>query len=356
MQKIKKSLAKIVIMAMLIPMLAGIGPGAVSAFAATALQGSVPSAAYIQYHMGCKLFSEPCEIKGTFFPWSETRYYDGTSFVRGEALFYGNWQSIWLSSTDLTRWMLMIGESPPVDAQHVEPFPIPLDYIIVTRGGVRVTRPGTAGAITDEGLLPIPPLPQVTTVNENHVVVAGENLATIARNHGVTVAAIRAANQAYFDDLAARNYRAGTQIQLETGVTLIIPFTTTSGVYYTVQPGDTLWGIAFNYYGTMIGPRVNAIINANSEKFQRTGGILEAGAVIYLPATGIRNPIDTTYLDRAIGIYRVRAGETLNAINTRFYGSGADARGIVFETNKERIRRVGNVHMIYEQQWLVIIR
>ena len=230
---------------------------------------------------------------------------------------------------------------------------IPLNYRVVTTSGRTVTRGGESTLITTADLFNvIPPMPQETYVP--HTVASGENLASIAKKYGVTVDAIKAANEAYFADLAARNAAAGTNVALEGGVELRIPALT--GVKYTVRPGDTLWGIAYNYYATMSDKKVIEIKNANKELFQKSKGVLEAGATIYLPPNGIRNPVSITHLDQAAGVYRVKIGDSVSALNKKYYGSQADYLGKIYDANKSHIKKIGNVYMIYEQQWLVVIK
>jgi LysM repeat protein len=367
MQKIRKPLAKFLVFALVLSMFAGFGPAALNALAAEFLSNAVPSQVYLNVYIRQSVtgdayrgwtISADTHYTGTATKLGETYYIDGA------AAYSGSWRNAngsayrgWFSSTDLSRWTLLtalpanvMSEGTSVDVR------IPLDYRIVMTGGRTVTRGGQSSVITTAGLFnTVPREPAWEITNVDHTVAAGENLASIARRYGVTVDAIRAANQEYFANLAARNAAQGTNIPLERGVTLTIQTRKSNGVNYTVRPGDTLWGIAWNYYGTMSDAKVIEIRNANKAKFDRTRGILEAGATIHLPGNGIRNPITTTHLEQAVGIYRVRLDETLADIAIRYYGSTAYVSKI-YEANKERITRVGSSYMIYEQQWLVITR
>jgi LysM repeat protein len=118
---------------------------------------------------------------------------------------------------------------------------------------------------------------------------------------------------------------------------------------YTVQPGETLWSIAFNFYGSMQTATVNRILNANRNIIP-VNNRLTAGLVLTLPAQGLRDPITRTHLDNAPGLYLVQAGDTLASIANRFYGN-SNEWGRIHEANRVR---VPNANRIYEGQWLVI--
>jgi LysM repeat protein len=85
-----------------------------------------------------------------------------------------------------------------------------------------------------------------------HIVQAGETLYTIALRYGTSVAAIMAAN-----GLSNYSIRGGQQLVISSSGGSVYP---TSVPYqeYTVQAGDTLYGIALRY-----GTTVNAIMTAN---------------------------------------------------------------------------------------------
>ena len=141
------------------------------------------------------------------------------------------------------------------------------------------------------------------------------------------------------------------------GINTIIPPNPTAGqdLAYTVQPGETLWGIAFNYYGSMQRTVVGRIYAANADYFRRTNGVLETGAVITLPARGLVNPVTQGSLDKAVGVYLVKSGDTLSSLAKFYYGDPL-AWGKLYDANRDRVRLyTGGVAMIYEKQWLVIV-
>ncbi|MCL2187128.1 MAG: LysM peptidoglycan-binding domain-containing protein [Defluviitaleaceae bacterium] len=124
---------------------------------------------------------------------------------------------------------------------------------------------------------------------------------------------------------------------------------------YTVQAGEALWNIAFNFYGNMRTETINRIWAANAAYFRSTNGVLEAGAVIVLPAEGLIQPITQGSRGIAAGVYRVQAGDTLGAIAYHFFGNTNEWRRIA-EANADRIRIVNGSPMIFEGQWIIIPR
>lgn len=131
----------------------------------------------------------------------------------------------------------------------------------------------------------------------------------------------------------------------------VIPPSPTAGqdLMYMVQPGETLWGIVWNYYGTMSTAKINEVYAANAEYFRNSRKVLEPGAVIKLPVRGLVTPVTQSSLSGAAGMYLVRGGDTLAAIAKHFYGN-ANMWGKIQEANKDRVKGT----LIYEGQWLVI--
>jgi nucleoid-associated protein YgaU len=118
---------------------------------------------------------------------------------------------------------------------------------------------------------------------------------------------------------------------------------------YTVQAGETLWGIAFNYYGSMQAATVNRIVIANRDIIPANNA-LTAGMVLTLPAQGLRQPVIQAQLADAAGVYLVRSGDTLASIAAHFFGDATQWLRIR-EANSPR---VGTNNIIYEGQWLII--
>jgi len=118
---------------------------------------------------------------------------------------------------------------------------------------------------------------------------------------------------------------------------------------YTVQPGETLWSIGFNFYGSMSNATVSRIINANRDVLP-SGNVLTAGMVLTLPAQGLREPVMSAHLANAAGVYLVQAGDTLGSIAAHFFGN-ARYWGRIWEANQPRI---GSNNMIFEGQWIII--
>jgi len=118
---------------------------------------------------------------------------------------------------------------------------------------------------------------------------------------------------------------------------------------YTVQAGETVWSIGFNYYGSMQAPTVNRIIAANRGVIPASGA-LTAQTVITLPVQGLRDPIDRANAANAAGMYRVQSGDTLATIALHFYGNAAEWRRL----HEANAGRIPNANRIYEGQWLII--
>ncbi|MCL2603697.1 MAG: LysM peptidoglycan-binding domain-containing protein [Defluviitaleaceae bacterium] len=118
---------------------------------------------------------------------------------------------------------------------------------------------------------------------------------------------------------------------------------------YTVQAGETVWSIGFNYYGSMQAPTINRIMAANRGVIPASG-TLTAQTAITLPAQGLRDPIDRINASNAAGMYLVRNGDTLASIAQHFFGNPAEWRKI-YEANNGRLP---NPNLIREGQWLII--
>ena len=133
-----------------------------------------------------------------------------------------------------------------------------------------------------------------------YTVVKGDSLWSIARKFGVTVQALRDANNLTSDTLTV-------------GQLLRIP--TTSGdtgtggnVTYTVQRGDSLWSIASRY-----GISVNDLRSANS----LTSDTLSIGQVLIIP--GVSNgEEDNDNITGPSTTYTVQSGDSLWSIGNRF--------------------------------------
>ena len=107
-------------------------------------------------------------------------------------------------------------------------------------------------------------------------------------------------------------------------------------ISYIVQAGDTLDAIALNYYGKEnYGQYLREV---NKEHFMLTGGVLEAGRALTLPAT--LNGVTRFSGPLATGgelPYVVKAGDNLASIAQRFYGNVKYVNNIV-QRNADRIK------------------
>jgi 2',3'-cyclic-nucleotide 2'-phosphodiesterase (5'-nucleotidase family)/phage tail protein X len=116
---------------------------------------------------------------------------------------------------------------------------------------------------------------------------------------------------------------------------------------YVAQADETLWSIAYNFYGSMQDNVINRIYAANAAVLAEANGAVTEGMVLTLPAQGLRDPITRTHDGE---LYLVRAGDTLSTIAYRFYGD-ASLASLILEANSARVR---NINTIIAGQWLVI--
>ena len=136
-----------------------------------------------------------------------------------------------------------------------------------------------------------------------YTVERGDSLWSIARRFGVTVQEIRDANVLTTDTLSV-------------GQSLIIPGISAGDdlednedseivpTTYTVASGDSLWSIANRF-----GVTVNDLKTANN----LTSNLLSIGQVLIIPTTGSNNPNNPTYTT-----YTVASGDSLWSIANRF--------------------------------------
>jgi len=149
----------------------------------------------------------------------------------------------------------------------------------------------------------------------------GDTLYSIARSHGTTVQAIAEASGISNTSLI----RVGQVLCIPTGPAPPPP----SGLYYTVQRGDTLYSIARRY-----GTTVQAIAQANQIY---NPSLIHAGQVLYIPSWGPPPP-EGVY-------YTVQRGDSLYRIARRY---GTSVWAIVVANN------ISNPSFIYVGQVLLI--
>ncbi len=138
-----------------------------------------------------------------------------------------------------------------------------------------------------------------------HVVQKGDSLWSIANRYGVSVAALKAANNLTSD-------------VLQIGQTLIIPSTSndnTTTTTYTVQSGDTLWSIASRF-----NISVNQLKNANN----LTSDTLSVGQRLIIPGNASSDNNDNNNNPVTPVIYTVQSGDSLWSIANR-YNTTVDA-------------------------------
>lgn len=153
---------------------------------------------------------------------------------------------------------------------------------------------------------------------------------------------------------AAQNYTVGgkTTPSSKTDTTTITPTPAiqpgTTGTY-TVQWGDTLQGIALNYYGSYAYSR--GLYRANADSFKATKGILEAGMVLILPERiGKAVRLNAPTAGEGEILYTVKLGDTLSGIAKSYYGTSSRYQDI-FARNSDRLK---NANLIYVGQIIVL--
>ncbi len=132
-----------------------------------------------------------------------------------------------------------------------------------------------------------------------YTVQAGDTLYAIAQRFGITVDALKSAN-----NLTSNTLRVGQVLKIPTSSSGTTPTPPTGGgTTYTVQPGDTLYRIAQNF-----GVTVKDLIDLNN----LSSTVLSVGQQLRIPGTGTGNGGTGTTT------YTVQSGDSLWKIAQRF--------------------------------------
>src|SRR5437588_1062569 len=101
----------------------------------------------------------------------------------------------------------------------------------------------------------------------------------------------------------------------------------TPGSNYTVQPGDTLSGIAQQAYGD--GNQWQTIYNANTQVIGNDPNLVRPGEVLYIPPLSSSKPTPGSN-------YTVQPGDTLSGIAQQAYGDGNQWQ-VIYNANTQVI-------------------
>ncbi|WP_246943343.1 LysM peptidoglycan-binding domain-containing protein [Bacillus pinisoli] len=139
-----------------------------------------------------------------------------------------------------------------------------------------------------------------TTVTNTYQVVRGDTLSGIAKKNGITVEAVKQANQLTSDFL-----RIGQTLVIPIGTSMKSDVTQTGANTYQVASGDTLSGIAKKN-----GLTVERLKQAN----QLSSDFIRIGQTLVIPdGTSLNNDVSLTETNS----YRVVSGDTLSGIAKR---------------------------------------
>ena len=128
------------------------------------------------------------------------------------------------------------------------------------------------------------------------------------------------------------------------------PVNTAEGeIAYTVEKDANLSRIALNYYGK--ASLSAALYQYNKDAFKQTGGKLNAGMTLKLPAELAKTArIGIPTANAGEALYVVKEGENLKMIAKSVYGN-ADAYKAIFERNSDRVK---DASKIYSGQIIVL--
>ena len=143
-------------------------------------------------------------------------------------------------------------------------------------------------------------IPPEGSSNNFYTVVKGDSLYSIARRYGVTVQALRDANNLTSDTLSV-----GQVLRIPSNNGNVPP---SGNVTYTVQRGDSLWSIASRY-----GISVNDLRQANN----LTSDTLSIGQVLIIPGVSNGNEGNDNITGPSFP-YTVVKGDSLWSIGNRF--------------------------------------